>query len=73
MVYRPPKIKDMGLEKFLAMKKHKHNGQDYKDLVKMLEAGISNAAIAKMFKVDFRTARRWTQIYYEEKNQTKLV
>ena len=69
-MYRPPKIADEGLEKYLDRTADKHNGLYYTDFVRMLQAKngqpISTSSIAALFGVDRRTIHKWVEIYKAE-------
>ena len=69
--YRPPKIEDIGLEKYLNDTMAQHNGFHYDGFVRMLESEVNPANIARAFTVDRRTAIKWIEIHKKEKAKNR--
>lgn len=61
-------VKEEGLVNHLARTRDTHNGYDYTDLEKMLDAKVAKTNIAKAFKVSKQTVWRWLEVYTTEKN-----
>ncbi len=66
-----PSIRDKGLRKYLAAEKAKHNGYDYTDFEKMLNAKVTKTNIARAFNVSSQTMWKWIGIYKEEQGSDK--
>lgn len=62
----PPKIEDVGLEKWLNDSADKHNGLGYDKFVQMISVVKSKSAIAAVFGVERRTIARWIEQYKKE-------
>ena len=74
MPWNPPKITDEGLKSYLDRTAEKHGGMRYADFKKMMQyrdkgsrAAVSINGVARLFQVDYRTIKKWIEIYYEEK------
>lgn len=61
--YKPPKIEDIGLEKYLDGSMADHGGFNYFAFHRLVENGVNTANIARAFKVDRRTVDKWIAIY----------
>jgi helix-turn-helix protein len=66
--YRPPSIRDKGLEQFLELTKSKHNGYGYQDFVKLYKADVTLSSMGRAFKVSRQTIENWLQVYKEEQD-----
>lgn len=70
MSWNPPKIKDEGLKSYLSRTAQKHGNKSYADFETAMryreEGSITTNGIARLFKVDYRTVKKWIEIYNEE-------
>lgn len=64
--FRPKTIEEIGLKNYLESISDKLNGYTYDDIVKMFEADVNPWNIGKMIKVDYRTAKKWKQVWRKE-------
>lgn len=71
MTYHPKSIAETGLAVFLEETRSKHNDYGYADFDKFVKAKIGPVNIAKAFKVDYRRAKAWMDIYWEELKRSK--
>jgi transposase len=62
-------ITTVGLKKFLDQTVEQHRGYKYTDFEKQLKAGMSIAALAKMFGVSRVTIYNWLAHYEGEKGR----
>jgi hypothetical protein len=62
----PPRIEDIGLERYLNRTKAEHNGSDYAEFVKRITLKEPKAVIGRAFNVQAATIRSWLEIYEKE-------
>jgi hypothetical protein len=64
MKYRPPSIKEEGLEPYLNRTKAMHNNLGYNDFAERVRLEVSKAKIAKDFNVSDNTIwKTWLPLY----------
>lgn len=66
MHYSPLSIRTEGLENYLNRTASKHNGFGYAELVKLTDAKVNLANIAKAFTVNRVTITKWLSIHEDE-------
>lgn len=64
--YTPPKIEDVGLEKYLDDTKTDHNGNGYAEFCDMIKHETPVQRRADKFNVDRTTIYRWLDVYHRE-------
>lgn len=59
-------IEEQGLNNFLNETAGDHGNNDYAEFVKLQEAGVNDTNAGKVFQVEWRTMKRWREIYQRE-------
>lgn len=72
MNYRPMSIKREGLSKYLQRTSDRHNGFAYDEFLKLVEAKVTAANLAKAFKVNRVTITKWLHIHEDELEKAKI-
>lgn len=66
MRFKPKSLQEIGLRQHLNKTKAIHNGYGYDDFVKLIDAGVNKANLARAFGVVEVTIYKWLEVYEEE-------
>lgn len=69
--YRPPSIRDMGLQTYLDNSKSQHDGLGYAEFVKYVGKELNITDLAKLFNVHRHTMGNWLGVFDEEQQNSE--
>lgn len=64
--YKPPTIREQGLQPYLDRLIDRHGGYGYSDFVTFVEKDVNIANLMRIFCVSRKTIERWIEVYEME-------